>query len=256
MPQLPVHRPACFMELAWKKQDLQVELGDGHVLMQETFLRVKLMRWHQNRELTDIADGYQPTCSPKESWGPTCIIIYQRRALLGLHCLLSHTVLTVLPYIFLWIWVVQAALLDASACCVPLRCTALPSASPLWQGLSFASLVQQKLFLPGGLWLCQDFHRNSPLLLHWDFLLQLVGLALVSIPLGWSPASSQPGSTAHAQPVQDNRGCLCLAACCCGRQPRALLWGQGVFPIMQEFHLSIEGLLQLLAMISSVNDNL
>lgn len=81
---------------AWKKQDLQVQLGDWHMLMQETLGREKLMHQHQNRELMGWRE--QPACSPKASWGPTCIIIYQGKALLGLHHLPSETsVFTVVP---------------------------------------------------------------------------------------------------------------------------------------------------------------
>lgn len=81
---------------AWKKQDLQVQLGDWHMLVQETLGREKLVHQHQNRELMGWRE--QPACSPKASWGPTCIIIYQGKALLGLHHLPSETsVFTVVP---------------------------------------------------------------------------------------------------------------------------------------------------------------
>lgn len=102
----------------------------------------------------------QPACSPKASWGPTRIIIYQEKALLGLHHLPCETsVFTVVPYCVLWIWVVQAVLLDAAMCCVPLGYMVpwegmlfqfLGSPLPLLcsgKWLSFSSLVQQNVFL-------------------------------------------------------------------------------------------------------------
>lgn len=62
------------------------------------------MHQHHNRELMGWRE--QPACSPKASWGPTCIIIYQGKALLGLQLVPPETsVLTAVPYLVLWIWV-------------------------------------------------------------------------------------------------------------------------------------------------------
>lgn len=74
----------------------------------------------------------QQACSLKAPWGPTCITIYQGKVLLGLHHLPSETsVFTVVPQCVLWIWVVQAVLLDAAMFCVPLGYMAL------WEGMLF-----------------------------------------------------------------------------------------------------------------------
>lgn len=243
------------------KQDLQVELGGGYVLMQGTFLRVKLLRWHQSRELMEIASG-TASLHPQGVLGSNMHHYLPGKGFTGTALPpFQHFSLFFLT-IFLLMWVVQAARLDAAPCCVPLGCMApwkgmcsLPSASPLWQGMSFASLVQQNCSLQVG----SDCARISTEIPHSSctgiFSSNWWGWLRSASHQAGSPASSQPGSTACAQPVQDNRGCLCLAACCWDRQPWALLRGQGVFLILLEFCLSVEGLLQLLAMISSTNDN-
>lgn len=101
----------------------------------------------------------QPACSTKASWGPTCIVIYQGKALLGLHHLPSE--ITLVPYHVLRIWVVQAVLLDAAVllCAIRLRVPmgrdALPvlgfsSASPLFRQVIVFFLLGPAKYVPTG----------------------------------------------------------------------------------------------------------
>lgn len=56
------------------------------------------MHQHHGRELMGWKE--QAACSPKSSWGQTCVIIFQGKALLGLHQLPSETsVFTVVPVV-------------------------------------------------------------------------------------------------------------------------------------------------------------
>lgn len=177
------------------------------------------MHQRQNRELMGWRE--QPACSPKASWGPTWIISYGGRLYWDCTtCLLRPLCSLLFLTVFLCMGVVQAALLDAAMCCVPLGYMApwegmlfqfLGSPLPLlsWgKRLSFASLVQQNMFrqvgsltLPAdslGVSVCARISSEIP---HSSctgfFSSKWIGSFHHPIRLGALPAPSQAPLPAH-----------------------------------------------------------